>query len=292
MPDARLEAWRGRIDAALAQALELPDAPPRLRGAMRHAVLLGGKRMRPLLTLATGALFDAEEPALLAAGVAVELVHAYSLVHDDLPSMDDDALRRGQPTVHVAFDEATAVLAGDALQSLAFDVLAGASTAPHVALALVRTLAAASGAAGMCGGQALDLDATGRSAGVDIASLETLHAMKTGALIRAAVRMGALVGRADAGALQRLDDFARALGLAFQVRDDVLDVEADTAQLGKTAGKDVEQDKATFPALIGLDASKQRLDALRDCMDAALAGFDARADALRDLAAYAVSRTH
>jgi farnesyl diphosphate synthase len=292
MPDPRLGAWRGRIDAVLAQALDLPTAPPRLREAMRHAVLLGGKRMRPLLTLAAGGLFDADEPPLLAAGCAVELIHAYSLVHDDLPSMDDDALRRGQPTVHVAFDEATAVLAGDALQSLAFEQLADAHVAPDVAVALVRTLAQAAGAAGMCGGQALDLDATGRSAAVDIGSLETLHSMKTGALIRAAVRMGALVGHADATALARLDDFAAALGLAFQVRDDILDVEADTAQLGKTAGKDMEQDKATFPALIGLDASRSRLDALNERMRSALDAFGDRADVLRELAAYAVSRAY
>jgi farnesyl diphosphate synthase len=292
MPDPRLGAWRGRIDAVLAQALDLPTAPPRLREAMRHAVLLGGKRMRPLLTLAAGGLFDADEPPLLAAGCAVELIHAYALVHDDLPSMDDDALRRGQPTVHVAFDEATAVLAGDALQSLAFEQLADAHVAPDVAVALVRTLAQAAGAAGMCGGQALDLDATGRSAAVDIGSLETLHSMKTGALIRAAVRMGALVGHADATALARLDDFAAALGLAFQVRDDILDVEADTAQLGKTAGKDMEQDKATFPALIGLDASRSRLDALNERMRSALDAFGDRADVLRELAAYAVSRAY
>jgi farnesyl diphosphate synthase len=292
MPEPRLDAWRGRIDAALAQALELPHAPPRLREAMRHAVLLGGKRMRPLLVLATGALFDADEQPLLAAGSAVELIHAYSLVHDDLPSMDDDALRRGQPTVHVAFDEATAILAGDALQSLAFDVLAGTDVAPRVTVDLVRTLAQASGAAGMCGGQALDLDATGHSAAVDAAALEHLHALKTGALIRAAVRMGALCGGADSAALARLDGFAGALGLAFQVRDDILDVEGDTAQLGKTAGKDAAQDKATFPALLGLDASREKLAALQAAMIAALAPFDARADALRELAAYAVDRTH
>ncbi|WP_133480168.1 polyprenyl synthetase family protein [Cognatilysobacter segetis] len=293
MPDDRLDAWRGRIDAALAQALALPDTPPRLREAMRHAVLLGGKRMRPLLTLATGALFDAPEPPLLASGVAVELIHAYSLVHDDLPSMDDDALRRGQPTVHVAFDEATAVLAGDALQALAFDVLADARIAPDAGLALVRTLAQAAGASGMCGGQALDLDATGRSTDVDLDALERLHALKTGALIRAAVRMGAFCGNADAASLASLDDFAQALGLAFQVRDDILDVEGDTAQLGKTAGKDAAQDKATFPALIGLAASKDRLDALRARMHAVLDGFDpSRSDPLRRLASYAVSRTH
>ncbi|GAB6197285.1 polyprenyl synthetase family protein [Lysobacter xanthus] len=292
MPDPRLDAWRGRIDAALAKALATTPAPPRLQAAMRHAVLLGGKRMRPLLSLASGALFDADEAASIAAGVAVELVHAYSLVHDDLPAMDDDALRRGQPTVHVAFDEATAILAGDALQALAFDVLTNAPVPADVAVELVRTLAAAAGGAGMCGGQALDLEATGRSAAVDVDALERLHALKTGALIRAAVRMGALCGRADAQALARLDDFADALGLAFQVRDDILDVEADTAQLGKTAGKDAAQDKATFPALLGLDASRSRLATLRGRMAAALAGFDSRADALRGLGDYAVARTH
>ncbi|HZX80891.1 MAG TPA: farnesyl diphosphate synthase [Lysobacter sp.] len=285
-------AWRGRIDAALDRALDLRDSPPRLRAAMRHAVLLGGKRMRPLLVLATGALFEADEEALLAAAVGVELVHAYSLVHDDLPSMDDDALRRGQPTVHVAFDEATAVLAGDALQSLAFDVVARARVDAGVAIELVRTLARAAGAAGMCGGQALDLDATGRSADVDVASLERLHAMKTGALIRASVRMGALCGRADDEALAQLDRFADALGLAFQVRDDILDVEADTAQLGKTAGKDAEQDKATFPSLIGLDASRARLDDLARQMEAALSRFDAAAAPLRALGQMAIQRDH
>ena len=292
MPDARMGAWRGRIDAALDRALDLRDSPPRLRAAMRHAVLLGGKRMRPLLVLATGALFEADEEALLAAAVGVELVHAYSLVHDDLPSMDDDALRRGQPTVHVAFDEATAVLAGDALQSLAFDVVARARVDAGVAIELVRTLARAAGAAGMCGGQALDLDATGRSADVDVASLERLHAMKTGALIRASVRMGALCGRADDEALAQLDRFADALGLAFQVRDDILDVEADTAQLGKTAGKDAEQDKATFPSLIGLDASRARLDDLARQMEAALSRFDAAAAPLRALGQMAIQRDH
>lgn len=292
MPDARLDAWRGRIDAALEQALDLPDAPPRLRDAMRHAVLLGGKRMRPLLVLATGALFDADDAALLAPAVAVELIHAYSLVHDDLPSMDDDALRRGQPTVHVAFDEATAVLAGDALQSLAFDVLARAPVDAGIAVNLVRELARASGAAGMCGGQAIDLDATGRSADVDIRGLERLHAMKTGALIRAAVRMGAVVGHADVEARTRLDAFADALGLAFQVRDDILDVEADTAQLGKTAGKDVAQDKATFPALLGIDASRARLAELTKAMSSALDAFGDAAMPLRALARLAVERAH
>ncbi|WP_119718628.1 polyprenyl synthetase family protein [Cognatilysobacter tabacisoli] len=293
MPELPLDAWRARADAALATALPDPDAAPaRLHAAMRHAVLLGGKRMRPLLVYAAGALFDAEPLALDAPAVAVELVHAYSLVHDDLPAMDDDALRRGQPTVHVAFDEATAILAGDALQSLAFGVLADAPVDAATRVALLRTLAGASGAAGMCGGQAMDLDATGTGAALSIERLETLHAMKTGALIRAAVQMGALCGGAPDSALARLDDYARALGLAFQVRDDILDVEGDSATLGKTAGKDAAQDKATFPALIGLDASRARLDDLDARMRDALAPFGAPADALRALGRLAIERSH
>ncbi|MEI2455938.1 MULTISPECIES: (2E,6E)-farnesyl diphosphate synthase [Lysobacter] len=296
MPDARpgedrLSAWRGRADAALARAL--PDAeaePQRLHRAMRHAVLLGGKRMRPLLVYASGALFDAAPETLDAPACAVELVHAYSLVHDDLPAMDDDALRRGQPTVHVAFDEATAILAGDALQSLAFAVLADAPAAADVRVALLRSLAEAAGVAGMCGGQALDIDATGRGERLSLAALERLHALKTGALIRAAVRMGALCGGADSDALAALDRYAQALGLAFQVRDDILDVEGDSQTLGKTAGKDAAQDKSTFPALIGLDASRARLDELAAVMDQALASFGERAQALRALGRLAIER--
>jgi farnesyl diphosphate synthase len=297
MPDTRLEAWRARVDAALAQALDASAAAATLGAdplpaAMRHAVLLGGKRMRPLLVMATGHLFDAPDDGLLAAAVAIELVHAYSLVHDDLPAMDDDALRRGQPTVHVAFGEATAVLAGDALQTLAFEVLANAAVPPEAGIELLRTLAGATGIAGMCGGQSLDLNATGRAPQLGLAALERVHAMKTGALIRAAARMGAVCGGASTEALAALDEFAAALGLAFQVRDDILDVEGESAELGKTAGKDVAQDKATFPALIGLDASKQRLSDLGLAMSSALEAFDARALPLRALADYAVRRSH
>ncbi|MGO4223256.1 (2E,6E)-farnesyl diphosphate synthase [Lysobacter sp. TAF61] len=286
-----LAGWRERADAALARVLPDPSLPPhRLHAAMRHAVLLGGKRMRPLLVYASGAALGAGADALDAPAAAVELIHAYSLVHDDLPAMDDDALRRGQPTVHVAFDEATAVLAGDALQSLAFEVLADAPVSDAVRVALLRTLATASGAAGMCGGQALDLAATGNGATVSVADLETLHALKTGALIRAAVRMGALCGGASASELDDLDRYADALGLAFQVRDDILDIEGDSATLGKTAGKDVAQDKATFPALIGLEASRARLQELGAAMTAALAPFGARADALAALGRLAIER--
>ena len=291
MPDPRLADWRERTDAALERALPDPArSPQRLHAAMRHAALLGGKRMRPLLVHASGALFDADPATLDAPAAAVELVHAYSLVHDDLPAMDDDDLRRGQPTVHVAFDEATAILAGDSLQSLAFDVLADAPLAAAVRVELLRTLARAAGVSGMCGGQALDLDATGNGRAMTVADLERLHALKTGALIRASVRMGALCGGASDDELEALDRYADALGLAFQVRDDILDVESDSATLGKTAGKDATQDKATFPALLGMKASRARLDELVDAMVVALSPFGERADALRALGRLAVER--
>ena len=286
---ALLAGWRQRADDALASAL--PDAarePCRLHAAMRHAALLGGKRMRPLLVYATGTAFGVQAAALDEAAASVELIHAYSLVHDDLPAMDDDALRRGQPTVHVAFDDATAILAGDALQSLAFEVLARAPFPGDVRVAMLAELAHASGAAGMCGGQALDIDATGQA--IALIELERLHALKTGALLRASVRLGALASNADASTSARLDEFANALGLAFQVRDDVLDVEGDSATLGKTAGKDSAQDKATFPALIGLDASKQRLRELAGAMQDALQPFNENASALRALARQVVER--
>ena len=291
MPEPLLAAWRDRIDAALERALPDPDTSPRpLHRAMRHAVLLGGKRMRPLLVHASGGLYQADPAALDAAGVAIELVHAYSLVHDDLPAMDDDELRRGQPTVHVAYGEATAILAGDALQSLAFEVLARAPLEPATRVELLRILASAAGAGGMCGGQALDLAATGNGGALDVAALERLHGLKTGALIRAAVRMGAACGGADDDGLAALDRYARALGLAFQVRDDILDVEGDSRVIGKTAGKDAEQDKATFPALIGMEASRHRLAELAAEMEAALEPFGDRALALRRLGDMAIRR--
>jgi farnesyl diphosphate synthase len=293
MPDpawqARLDAWRARVDAALAQALPSPDAPPRrLHAAMRHAVLLGGKRMRPLLAYAAGNAFGADEASLDAPAVAVELVHAYSLVHDDLPAMDDDALRRGQPTVHVAFDEGTAILAGDALQSLAFSVIADSALPDAVRAALCAELASA--AAAMCAGQALDFDATGQSAAFDIESLERLHALKTGALLRAPLRMGAIVAGADVAACIALDHFADALGLGFQVRDDLLDVEGESATLGKTAGKDAAQAKPTFPALIGVDASRARLEALAAEMRDALSALPVDTSALAALGRLAIER--
>lgn len=291
MPESAFPAWIQRTEATLSNALPDPTvAPQRLHAAMRHAVLNGGKRMRPLLVYATGTALGASEASLDAAAAAVELIHCYSLVHDDLPAMDDDALRRGQPTVHVAFDEATAILAGDALQTLAFEVLVNAPQDAAQRVAMLAELARASGVAGMCGGQALDIDATG--AQINVRELERLHALKTGALLRCAVRLGALAANADAAQHAALDRYADALGLAFQIRDDLLDIEGDAATLGKTAGKDQAQDKATFPALLGLAASRARLQELAASMQAALDSVDADTRALAALAHKVIHRSH
>jgi len=289
--DFLIEGWRARVEAALVDALPDPASrPQRLHAAMHHALLAGGKRLRPLLVYAAGTACGSEENRLDAPAVAIELVHTYSLVHDDLPAMDDDALRRGQPTVHVAFDEATAILTGDALLTLTFAVLSRSPTDADVRIAWVDTLAQAAGVTGMCGGQALDIAATGQRQ--SLADLETMHALKTGALIRAAVRMGGLAADADDALLARLDDFASALGLAFQIRDDILDVEASSEQLGKTAGKDIAQDKSTYPALLGMDESRRLLGELADRMTAALSPLDDRAEPLRVLGRLAIARNH
>jgi farnesyl diphosphate synthase len=285
-----LPGWTSRVEAALESALPRASHSPQLDAAMRHAVLGGGKRLRPLLVYAAGHAFGASDQSLDAAATAVELIHAFSLVHDDLPAMDDDDLRRGLPTVHVAFDVATAILAGDALQALAFGVLAEAPLDADIRISLVRELASASGAAGMCAGQAQDMAATGQT--LDLPRLEQLHSLKTGALIRAAVRMGALSARAPEKFFPALDEYADALGLAFQIRDDILDVEGDAEQLGKTAGKDEAQGKSTYPGLLGMARSKQRLDELSRKMQTALEPFGAGADALRSLAEFAVARAN
>ncbi len=296
MPDdtalyARLDAWRARSETTLARILPpAKESPQRLHAAMRHATLDGGKRIRPLLVYATGDAFGIEPSKLDTPAAAVELIHAYSLVHDDLPAMDDDALRRGKPTVHVAYDDATAILAGDALQSLAFSTLAATDFDDGIRIAMLQELAVASGSRGMCGGQALDLDATGDAASMSALQLERLHAMKTGALLRACVRLGALAARVDPATAERLDRFADALGLAFQIRDDLLDIEGDSATLGKTAGKDVAQAKATFPALVGVEASRTRLRELGDLMDAALVADGERAALLIALGRRVIAR--
>lgn len=288
-------ACQARVDAALETLFVAPRPElERLYQAMRYSVINGGKRVRPLLAYAAcEALGGAAEQANGAA-CAVELIHAYSLVHDDLPAMDDDDLRRGQPTTHIAFDEACAILAGDALQALAFEALGDAALSPLDAdtrLSMLASLAHAAGPAGMAGGQAIDLGSVGRQ--LDQAALESMHRHKTGALIEASVRLGALAsGHSDAASLQALQDYARAIGLAFQVQDDILDVESDTATLGKTQGKDQAHDKPTYPALLGLAAAKAYAGELRDQALAALAPFDSRADALRELARYIVARSH
>ena len=283
-----------RADAVLARVLPPEDQPPtELHRAMRYAVLGGGKRLRPLLVYATGTTFGALLETLDASAAAVEIIHAYSLVHDDLPAMDDDSLRRGRPTCHVVFGEAMAILAGDALQALAFDVLAhdaslAADSAIHVEM--LRVLAVACGSHGMAGGQAFDLAAVGKA--LSPADLERMHVHKTGALIRASVRLGALAaGVRDAATLDALERYGHAIGLAFQIRDDLLDIEAGTEQLGKTAGKDVAAAKPTYPAILGVEASRDELSRLtRDAL-AAVESFGARARPLSDLARFVADRT-
>ncbi|MCY7355636.1 MAG: polyprenyl synthetase family protein [Lysobacter sp.] len=298
MPDygvlqPRFDAWRARSEATLERILPPADeSPQRLHAAMRHAALDGGKRMRPLLVYATGTAFGIDASKLDALGAAVELIHAYSLVHDDLPAMDDDRLRRGKPTVHVAYDDATAILAGDALQSLAFEPLVHSDFDDAIRIAMLRELAVAAGSRGMCGGQALDLAATGDDSSISAPQLERLHAMKTGVLLRASVRIGALGARVDAATTERLDRFADALGLAFQIRDDLLDVEGDSVLLGKTVGKDAAQAKATFPALLGIGASRARLHELARIMETALAPDGERMAALAALGHRVIARDH
>ena len=289
-PEPRLARWLQRVESRLEALLPDPaQAPENLHRAMRHAVLAGGKRLRPMLVYAAGTALGADENLLDAPAAAVELVHAFSLVHDDLPAMDDDDLRRGQPTVHVAFDEATAILAGDALQALAFSALAEEAGAPSaLRVAWLASLADASGVRGMCGGQALDMAAGGVT--LSLAALERLHALKTGALIRAAVRMGALAAQADAQTLAQLDAFAASLGLAFQIRDDILDVEASSEQLGKTAGKDAAQQKSTYPSLLGMAGAKQALQAEAQRMADALSALPGDTGGLAALSRLAVER--
>lgn len=265
-------------------------APQRLHRAMRHATLDGGKRLRARLVYATGRLFELSMTQLDSAAAAVEMIHAYSLIHDDLPAMDDDALRRGKPTVHIAFDEATAILAGDALQALAYETLVCAEWPDAAKLAALQELISASGSRGMCGGQQLDMDAGGKT--LTLADLQNVHALKTGALIKAAIRLPAIVAGADSDARAALDAFADDLGLVFQIQDDILDVEASTEQLGKSAGKDAAQAKATYPALLGLDGAKALLSELAERMPRHLARFGEPADALKSLAEFAVFRGH
>ena len=285
-------AVQARMEAALGRLLPAAHAvPSRLHEAMRYATLEGGKRVRPLLAFAAGEVSEAPAERVEIAAAAVEMIHAYSLVHDDLPCMDDDTLRRGKPTVHVEFDEATALLVGDALQSLAFQILSQAklSDRPELQLEMIQLLAAAAGSRGMAGGQQIDLQSTGRS--LTLPELELMHIHKTGALIRAAVLLGFLSGeKINQEERQKLDRYAKAVGLAFQVVDDVLDHESSTATLGKTAGKDSRQGKSTYVSALGAKAARELAETLRAEAHAALEDFGAKGRRLGELADFVVLR--
>lgn len=292
---ARLDHYRKRVDAELARTLRsAAHVPPRLRSAMEYSVLGGGKRVRPLLAYASGELCGVAEEQLDVIAASIELVHAYSLVHDDLPAMDDDDLRRGRPTCHKAFDEATAILVGDALQVLAFETLAsgpGLPADPAIRLELVRLLAIASGTNGMAGGQALDLAAVGRQ--LSLAEVEEMHARKTGALIHASVMMAAACSERTSESITRaLDEFARAVGLAFQIQDDLLDIEGDATLLGKATGADRAHDKPTYPSSVGVDPARCRMNELHARALEALAVIGPRAATLASVSDWLVLRKY
>jgi len=288
-----LQTYQQRVSTALEKWLPHNTIlPERLHEAMRYAVLNGGKRVRPVLVYATGAALQVPEDQLDGPACALELIHAYSLVHDDLPSMDNDDLRRGKPTCHIAFDEATAILTGDALQTLAFYVLAHDSKmVPNAAvrLKMIETLADASGSRGMAGGQAIDLAYIGRE--LNLIELENMHIHKTGALIRAAVKLAAL-SKTDIApsALDNLDHYAKCIGLAFQIQDDILDVEGNTQTLGKTQGADMARNKPTYPSIVGLKQSKEMAQDLVEQALRSLDDFDHPADPLRWIAQYIIYR--
>jgi farnesyl diphosphate synthase len=277
------------LDARLPAAGKLPE---RLHQAMRYSTLGGGKRLRPLLVYATGQALGVSLDVLDGPACAVEFIHVYSLIHDDLPAMDNDDLRRGKPTCHKAYDEATAILAGDALQALAFQVLAqdpGIAVPAESRLAMVDALAVASGSCGMVGGQAIDLDSVGKA--LDLPGLEAMHIRKTGALIRASVRLAALAKPGlEESLAERLDHYAKCIGLAFQIQDDILDVESDTQTLGKTQGKDRDNNKPTYPALLGLNGAREKAAELHEEAQQSLSTLGAEADHLRALASFIVQR--
>lgn len=286
---------QSRAEAALEARLPAANRmPERLHEAMRYSALGGGKRLRPLLTYATGQALGIPLEQLDGPATAVELIHVYSLIHDDLPAMDDDSLRRGKPTCHVAFDEATAILAGDALQPLAFHILAqdpAMAVPAENRLAMIETLTTASGSLGMVGGQAIDLHSVGKL--LDLPALENMHIRKTGALIRASVKMAVQAkSPIDAVLEDRLDHYAKCIGLSFQVKDDILDEESDTQTLGKTQGKDRDNNKPTYPALLGLAGAKEKALELHEAALDSLRGFGNEADLLRDLSRYIIERKH
>ena len=286
---------QNRVERALDE--RLPNElilPQRLHQAMRYSVLEGGKRMRPMLTYCAGKALGIAQEALDGPACAVEFIHVYSLIHYDLPAMDDDDLRRGKATSHVAYDEATAILAGDALQALAFEVLANdpsINATPEGRLKMIVALTKASGSQGMVGGQAIDLESVGRQ--LTLPELENMHIHKTGALIRASVTMATLAkSDIDPQVATKLDNYAKCIGLSFQVKDDILDEESDTATLGKTQGKDKDNNKPTYPALLGMAGAKQKAQELHDMALHNLSAFGSEADLLRELSLYIIQRNH
>ncbi|WP_339338636.1 (2E,6E)-farnesyl diphosphate synthase [uncultured Oceanicoccus sp.] len=300
---AYLQQAKSRADSALTRYVGNFDSPytanntshylARLQQAIEYSLINGGKRIRPMLVYAVANAINSETSDSNADKVAcaVEMIHAYSLIHDDLPAMDDDDLRRGQPTCHNAFDEATAILAGDALQTRAIELLTELEDCPSkTQLALIKILTAAAGQQGMVGGQLIDLNAVDQT--IDLDHLETIHRLKTGALIRAAAAMGATLANASPQQLQAIDRYAEAIGLAFQVQDDILDIESDTATLGKTQGADQALNKPTYPALLGLEGAKNKAQQLHQQALNALTELDDSADSLRELSSYIISRQH
>lgn len=290
---SRLASYRSRVETVLDECLTLPDSgTARLRDAMRYSSLAGGKRLRPILVYLTGESLGAPLQELDAAAAAVELIHVYSLVHDDLPAMDDDDLRRGRPTCHRAFDEATAILVGDALQALAFAVLANEASGhqePATRLTMIRVLAQATGTSGMAGGQAVDLAAVGQN--LSVGAVENMHRRKTGALIQGSVVLGSLAAGLTGGPrLDGLKQFGAEIGLAFQIQDDILDVEGDPSLLGKTTGADAAHNKPTYPSTAGLAAARERARQLRDDAIAALRPLGTGGTALAELAHFVVNR--
>ncbi len=287
----RFQQWQQRVETAINTTLPATDShPTQLHQAMHYAVLNGGKRVRPMLIYASGELFDLNPQQLDAAAVAIEMIHAYSLVHDDLPAMDDDDLRRGKPTCHKQFDEATAILAGDALQALAFEALSSADASAEIRLQWIQQLSTASGADCMVGGQMIDLLAEQQA--LDSNALHTMHRKKTGALIKASILMGATPAQADHRAIQQLETFADSVGLAFQVQDDILDVEGESAVIGKPQGSDIEQGKSTFVTLFGLDGAKQQLQQLHQQALDSLSHFGTRGDGLVEITHFIIQRDH
>ncbi len=291
----RLQVYQKSVESALNCWLpKSSDQPERLHEAMRYSVLGNGKRIRPVILYATGEAFGIDLSSLDGPACAVEIIHAYSLIHDDLPAMDDDELRRGRPTCHKAYDEATAILAGDALQALSFHILAqdpNIKVSAQQRLSMIKTLAIASGSKGMAGGQAIDLASVGIS--LSIAELENMHVHKTGALIRASAELGALsIDNVDQNLLSRISQYAKCIGLAFQIKDDILDIESDTKTLGKPQGSDIAMNKPTYPNLLGLEGAKKAADSLYNQALECLDGLDEKGNMLKAIADYIVNRNN